>query len=80
MAQTPVVRYENRKTGRTVTIIVTMHVGTNAYFTQLNEIIAGLEATGALICYEGIRTHEELSAKGVTFLQEPSERPYGSRP
>ena len=22
-------------------------------------------------------THEELSAKGVTFLQEPAERPYG---
>ena len=22
-------------------------------------------------------TYEELSAKGVTFLQEPSERPYG---
>jgi catechol 2,3-dioxygenase-like lactoylglutathione lyase family enzyme len=23
------------------------------------------------------KTYEELSAKGVTFLQEPSERPYG---
>lgn len=23
------------------------------------------------------RTYEELSAKGVTFLQEPSDRPYG---
>jgi catechol 2,3-dioxygenase-like lactoylglutathione lyase family enzyme len=23
------------------------------------------------------KTHEELSAKGVTFLQEPSDRPYG---
>jgi catechol 2,3-dioxygenase-like lactoylglutathione lyase family enzyme len=23
------------------------------------------------------KTHEELIAKGVTFLQEPSERPYG---
>src|SRR5215813_9541620 len=23
------------------------------------------------------RTHEELSAKGVIFLQEPEERPYG---
>jgi hypothetical protein len=23
------------------------------------------------------KTHEELSARGVTFLQEPSERPYG---
>ena len=24
------------------------------------------------------RTYEELSAKGVTFLQEPAERPYGT--
>jgi predicted enzyme related to lactoylglutathione lyase len=23
------------------------------------------------------KTHEQLSAKGVTFLQEPSHRPYG---
>ena len=23
------------------------------------------------------KTYEELSAKGVTFLQEPSDRPYG---
>jgi predicted enzyme related to lactoylglutathione lyase len=23
------------------------------------------------------RTHEELSGRGVVFLQEPAERPYG---
>jgi hypothetical protein len=51
-----VVRYENRKTGRTVTLVATVHSGTNAYFQKLNEIIAGLEAEGALICYEGIRS------------------------
>jgi hypothetical protein len=55
VAQTPVVRFENRKTGRTVTLIATMHAGTNAYFKKLNDVIAGLEAEGALICYEGIR-------------------------
>ena len=53
------VRYENRKTGRTMTLIVTMHMGTNAYFKKLNDIIAGLEAEGALICYEGIRPAAE---------------------
>ena len=26
------------------------------------------------------KTYEELSAKGVTFLQEPSDRPYGVEP
>jgi hypothetical protein len=59
VAQTPVVRYENRKTGRTVTLIATMHSGTNAYFNKLNEIIAGLEAAGAVVCYEGIRPAAE---------------------
>jgi hypothetical protein len=54
-----VVRYENRKTGRTVTLIATVHSGTNAYFQKLNEIIAGLAAEGALICYEGIRPAAE---------------------
>lgn len=59
MAQTPVVRYENRKTGRTVTLIATMHTGTHAYYKKLNDVIAGLEAGGALICHEGIRPAAE---------------------
>jgi hypothetical protein len=59
MAQTPVIRYENRKTGRTVTLIATMHSGTNAYFSKLNDIIAGLEAMGAVVCCEGIRPAAE---------------------
>jgi hypothetical protein len=59
VAQTPVVRYENRTTGRTVTLIGTMHSGTNAYFNKLNEVIAGLEAAGAVVCYEGIRPSAE---------------------
>jgi hypothetical protein len=59
VAQTPVVRYENRTTGRTVTLIATMHSGTNAYFGKLNDIIAGLEAADALVCYEGIRPAAE---------------------
>jgi len=59
VAQTPVVRYENRKTGRTVTLIATVHSGTIAYFKKLNEIVAELEAKGALVCYEGIRPAAE---------------------
>lgn len=65
VAQTPVVRYENRKTGRTVTLIATVHSGTNAYFQKLNEIIAGLAAEGALICYEGIRPAAEEEWAGA---------------
>ena len=46
------------------------------------ETVANLVAKGA-ISGVGLRvdncrkTFEELSAKGVTFLQEPSDRPYG---
>jgi hypothetical protein len=59
VAQTPVVRYGNRKTGRTVTLVAIFHLGTNAYFNELNDIIAGLAAAGTLICYEGIRPAAE---------------------
>jgi hypothetical protein len=65
VAQTPVVRYENRKTGRTVTLIAMMHSGTTAYFGQINEIIAGLEAKGAVVCYEGIRPAAEEEWAGA---------------
>jgi hypothetical protein len=78
VAQTPVVQYENRRTGRTVTIIATVHVGTNAYFKRLNDIIAGLEAKGALICYEWIHpaAEEEWTAaadgeRAVRGLSQP---------
>jgi hypothetical protein len=78
VAQTPVGRYENRKTGRTVTLIAIMHVGTNSYFKKLNDIITGLEAKGALICYEGIRpaAEKEWAAaadreRAVRGLSEP---------
>jgi hypothetical protein len=54
VVQTLVVRYENRKTGRAVTLVATAHIGTNAYYKMLSDIIAGLEARGALICYEWI--------------------------
>ena len=33
--------------------------------------------TGRLAVDDCRRTYEELSAKGVTFLQGPAERPYG---
>jgi hypothetical protein len=49
-----VVRYENRKTGRTVTLVMVSHIGTSAYFTKLDDILAGLEAEGAVICYERV--------------------------
>jgi len=65
VAQTPVVRYENRKTGRTVTLIAMMHSGTTAYFRQINEIIAGLEAKGAVVYYEGIRPAAEEEWAGA---------------
>jgi catechol 2,3-dioxygenase-like lactoylglutathione lyase family enzyme len=41
------------------------------------EQLRSLVAAGALATDDCRRTYEELSAKGVTFLSEPAERPYG---
>lgn len=45
---------------------------------QLRELVAGgAMAVGVMTTDACRRTYEELSAKGVTFLSEPAERPYG---
>jgi len=44
----------------------------------LRSLIAkGVMPAGVIETDDCRRTYEELSAKGVTFLQEPAERPYG---
>lgn len=35
MLQTPVIRYRHQKTGRTVTLVGTIHVGEAAYYKRL---------------------------------------------
>ena len=45
---------------------------------QLQDLVAsGAMGVGVLATDDCQRTFEELRAKGVTFLAEPSERPYG---
>lgn len=45
---------------------------------QLRELVAkGALGTGVLTTDDCRKTYEELSARGVTFLSEPAERPYG---
>jgi catechol 2,3-dioxygenase-like lactoylglutathione lyase family enzyme len=45
---------------------------------QLRELIAkGAFGGGVWQTDDCRKTHEELSGRGVTFLQEPAERPYG---
>ncbi len=46
---------------------------------QVKELVAkGALGAAAIFRTDDCRkTYEELSAKGVTFLQEPAERPYG---
>ena len=41
-------------TGRTVTLLGTMHIGDPAYFGQLSEVLAGLAEAGAEVHVEGI--------------------------
>ncbi len=45
---------------------------------QLRALVAsGAMGVGVLATDDCRRTYEELTAKGVTFLAEPAERPYG---
>lgn len=45
---------------------------------QLRELVAkGAMGPGVMAADDCRRTYEELSARGVVFLQEPAERPYG---
>ena len=45
---------------------------------QLRELVAsGAMGVGVMTTDDCHRTYKELSAKGVTFLSEPAERPYG---
>ena len=45
---------------------------------QLREMIAkGVFGPGVLTTDDCRKTYEELSSRGVTFLSEPAERPYG---
>jgi catechol 2,3-dioxygenase-like lactoylglutathione lyase family enzyme len=45
---------------------------------QLRELIAkGAFGGGVWQTDDCRKTHEELSSRGVTFVQEPAERPYG---
>jgi predicted enzyme related to lactoylglutathione lyase len=45
---------------------------------QVRALVAkGVLGPGVLHTDDCRATHQELSAKGVTFVQEPAERPYG---
>ena len=45
---------------------------------QLRELVAkGALGAGVMTTEDCRKTYEELSARGVTFLGEPAERPYG---
>jgi hypothetical protein len=64
MLQTPVVRFQNPKTGRSVTIVATVHVGPAAYYERLRTIINEMESAGADVCNEsaGPTTKQEWVA------------------
>jgi hypothetical protein len=64
MLQSPVVRFRNPKTGRSVTIVATMHIGTAAYYDQLRAMINEMESAGAIVCFESPRptTKQEWAA------------------
>jgi hypothetical protein len=49
--QTSVIRYRHRRTGRTVTLVGTAHVGEASYYKRLHAKVTRLEAAGAVVCY-----------------------------
>jgi catechol 2,3-dioxygenase-like lactoylglutathione lyase family enzyme len=62
---------------------VLMPIGPPQFDPETAEQFRALVSKGGLGC--GVlgtedcrRTYEELSARGVTFVQEPTERPYGT--
>ncbi|HYK67915.1 MAG TPA: hypothetical protein VEV45_08225 [Streptosporangiaceae bacterium] len=59
MLQTPVVRFEHPKSGRSVTVVATMHKGSAAYYQQLRTVIDEMEAAGAVVCMEGADSSEQ---------------------
>lgn len=68
--QTPVVRFEHRRTGRAVTVVGVVHIAPARYYRQLNAIITKLEAGGALVCYEYVGRAAEADWSAVS----PAER------
>ena len=46
---------------------------------QIRALVAkGAMGSGVMATDDCQKTYEELSARGVVFLQEPAERPYGT--
>ncbi len=62
--------------------IILMHAGSGGFDpdsgAQLRSIVSkGGLGVGVLATDDCHKTYEELSAKGVEFIQEPADRPYG---
>jgi hypothetical protein len=64
--QTAVWVFRRPDTGRTVTLVGTMHIGDVRYFGQLSALLDGLAGTGAEVHVEGIAHRSE---EGLTALE-----------
>jgi hypothetical protein len=64
--QTAVWVFRRPDTGRTVTLVGTMHIGDARYFGQLSELLDGLAGSGAEVHVEGIA---HRSDEGLTALE-----------
>jgi len=57
--ETAVWTLRHPRTGRTATLVGTMHIGDARYFDELSEMLAGLAAGGAEVHLEGIAHRED---------------------
>src|SRR5215469_2722084 len=64
--QSPVVRFENPRTGRSVTVVATSHTGSADYYEQLRAVINEMEAAGAVVCLEGVGSASEQELAGAS--------------
>jgi hypothetical protein len=80
--QTPVVRFEHPRTGRTVTVAGVVHIARTSYYRQLGIMLTKLEAAGALVFYEGSaaprRRNGPPSARLTATPGAPCRRAAGS--
>jgi len=80
--QTPVIRYGHRGTGRTVTLVGTVHVGEAGYYKRLHALVADLEAAGAVVCFERVdpaAEHEWAAASGSERAARDAPRALGEQ-
>lgn len=77
--QAPVLRFRNRDDGRMVTLIGVSHVGEAGYFRRIHDLACELEAAGAAVQYEFMRTSSEEEWAAATDEERAARETLNAR-